>query len=92
MEDFNIGAGEAETLALAIEKQCDVVITDNKQGRKTALVYGLNLAGSIDAIIALYKSKRINKDKAKNGLKKLKEFGWFHEYLIDKSLEEIENV
>lgn len=92
MEDFNIGIGEAETLALVMEKQCEAIITDNKQGRKSAVIYGLNLAGSIDVIIALYTLNLIDKDKAKIGLKKLREFGWFHDYLIDKAMEELEDV
>ena len=92
MEDFNLGSGEAETIALVIDKQCEVILTDNKQGRKVALIYGLNLVGSIDVIIALYILKLIDKDKAIDGLKRLREFGWFQDYLIDKALEDIENA
>ena len=92
MEDFNIGIGEAETLALIMEKQCEAIITDNKQGRKSAVIYGLNLAGSIDVIIALHTLNLIDNDKAKISLKKLREFGWFQDYLIDKAMEEIEDV
>ena len=92
VQDFNLGDGEAETLALAINKECDVIVTDNKQGRKTALIYGLNLAGSIEVVVSLYKLKLIDKEKAIGGLKKLREFGWFHDYLIDNALEEIKNA
>ena len=92
MQDFNLGIGEAETLALTIDKQCDAVLTDNKQGRKMAFIYNLNLIGSIDAITALYKLRSIDKDKAIGGLKKLREFGWFQDYLIDSALEDIKNA
>ena len=92
MQDFNLGIGEAETLALVMEKQCEAVITDNKQGRKSATVYGLSLIGSIDVVIALFKLNFIDKDKAIEGLKKLKEFGWFYDYLIDNALEDIKNA
>ncbi len=92
MQDFNLGVGEAETLALAINRQCEAVITDNRQGRKTASVYKLNLVGSIDVIIALHKLGLINKDKTLDGLKKLREFGWFANYLIDNALQEVKNA
>jgi len=92
MRDFNLGAGEAETLALVMEKQCEAIITDNKQGRKSAFIHGLNLIGSVDVISALYRLKLIDEDKAAEGLKRLREFGWFHDYLIDKALEDIKHA
>ena len=91
IQDFNLGIGEAETLALVMENQCEAIITDNKQGRKSAAIYGLDLVGSIDAVIALYKLHLIDKDKTIDGLKKLREFGWFQDYLIDNALEEVKN-
>lgn len=92
MNDFNIGIGEAETLTLVLDKRCDAVCTDNKQGRKTAVLNNLNLIGSIDAVVSLYKLKQIDKNKAIGALNGLKEFGWFHEYLIEKALEDVKNV
>lgn len=92
VEDFSLGIGEAETLALTLGKQCEVISTDNKQGRKAAIIYKLNLVGSIDLITSLYKLKLIDKNKAVNALKELKEFGWFQDYLIDKALEDVKNV
>ena len=91
-QDFNLGVGEAGTLALVMNNQCEAVITDNKQGRKAALIYKLNLAGSIDVVTALYKLKIMDRHKAIEGLKKLREFGWFQDYLIDNALEEIKNA
>ena len=92
IKDFNLGYGEAETLALLLEKKCDVVVTDNKQGRKTAMIYDLDLVGSIDVIISLYKLKIINKDKTDHALRELRKFGWFQDYLIDDAFEEVKNA
>ena len=92
VRDFNLGKGEAETLALVISGECDAIVTDNKQGRKSALMHGLKLIGSIDVISALYSLKLIDKNKAQDGLMKLREFGWFQEYLIDNAMEEIKNA
>lgn len=92
IRDFNLGVGEAETLALTLNKQCEVISTDNKQGRKVAIIYNLNLIGSIDIIISLYRLELIDKNKAISALKKLKEFGWYQSYLIDNALEEVKNA
>ena len=92
MNDFNLGIGEAGTLTLALDRECDAVCTDNKQGRKAAMLNNLNLIGSIDVVVSLHKLKRIDKSRVIGALKALKEFGWFHEYLIEKALEDIKNV
>ena len=92
MQDFNLGIGEAGTLSIGINKECEIVATDNKQGRKACIVNRLKLIGSIDIIVALHKLKRINKNNAISGLNRLREFGWFHNYLIDNALEDIKNV
>mgnify|MGYP001569986671 FL=1 len=92
IRDFNFGIGEAETLVLILDKQCEVIGTDNKQGRKSAMIYDLKLVGSIDLVMSLYILKLIDKDKAITALKKLKEFGWFQDYLIDNALGEVKNA
>ena len=92
VRDFNLGKGESETLALVIGGECDAIVTDNKQGRKSALIHGLKLIGSIDVITALCNLKLIDKNKAQDGLMKLKEFCWFQEYLIDNAMEDIKNA
>ena len=91
IQDFNLGIGEAKTLGLLLDNKCEVIITDNKQGRKAAAIYNLNLAGSIDVIISLYKLKIIDKEKAISALKKLRDFGWFNEYLIENAMEDVKN-
>ncbi|MEK6983961.1 MAG: hypothetical protein AABX33_05285 [Nanoarchaeota archaeon] len=92
IRDFSLGIGEAETLAFVLGSQCEAISTDNKQGRKVAKIYNLNLIGSIDLIISLFKLKIIDNYKAISALKMLKEFGWFQDYLIDSALEEVKNV
>jgi predicted nucleic acid-binding protein len=92
MGDFNLGLGEAETLALALSRQCNIISTDNRQGRKAAAIYNLNLVGSIDVIVSLCKLRLIDKNKAIDALKKLRVFGWFEDYLIENALDEVKNV
>lgn len=88
--DFGFGDGEASTIAFAVENK-SAILTDNKQARKASKIYGLKLIGSPEAVVSLYKAGKISRDKALSALKKIKEFGWFGEYIIEKSMEEIEN-
>lgn len=87
--DFGLGAGEAESIALALEAD-KVLLTDNKQGRKAAKVYGLKLLGSIEVVTALYKAKKISKEKAMSAMNILKKNGWFNDYLIEEALREVQ--
>lgn len=89
--DFGLGIGEAESIALALEETDLSLVTDNKQGRKTAKVYGLALAGSVETVVAMHKTKKISKEKAINSLRILKNAGWFQNYLIEKAFEEVQN-
>ncbi len=43
--------GEAETIALAIERQSEVVFLDELEARKVANAYGLNMTGTIGILI-----------------------------------------
>lgn len=87
--DFNMGDGEASTVAIAINDKAAIVATDNLQGRKAAKINGISLVGSPEIIVSLFKKKKITGAKAKEGLKILKEEGWFDPNLIDKALEDV---
>lgn len=89
--DFNMGKGEASTIAVGIKENNMLIVTDNRQGRKAALVNNLPLAGSPEMVAVLLKKKRIKKEKAREALMILKEEGWFELYIIEKALEEVNN-
>lgn len=86
--DFGLGDGEASTVAYSIETG-ERILTDNKQGRKAAKVYGLKLLGSAEIVVSLFKTKKIDEDKAIGALKVLRQFGWFEEYIIEEALKKI---
>ena len=88
-DDFGLGKGEASVIATAIKENA-IVATDNRQGRKAAIIHGLPLIGSIEIIVSMYKKKLVSAEKARSSLKKLKEHGWFDSYLIDKAMEDIQ--
>ncbi len=89
MKDFNMGAGEASTVAVALSNSEFIIVTDNLQGRKAATVNSLRLAGSVELIVSLFKRGYIGKEKAFSALNTLKKEGWFGQYLIDNAVEGI---
>ena len=90
MKDFNMGEGEASTISAGIENK-SIIATDNLQGRKASRVNNLQLVGSPELIISLFKRKKITLEKTRVSLKKLKEEGWFETNLIEKLEEDINN-
>lgn len=87
-KDFNMGRGEASTIAVAIRENC-IVATDNRQGRKAAFINNLPLIGSPEIAVSLWKKGIITKGKAKDALSVLKKEGWFDSYIIEKAMEDV---
>ncbi len=88
-QDFNMGSGEASVVAEGIRVNDKIIATDNRQGRTAAKINNLKVIGSIEIIVALYKSKKISKDKAMTALKTLQEEGWFEPLLIEMAQEDL---
>ena len=74
-----------------MEGKCQGLITDNKQGRKIAKIYNINLIGSLDIIISMFKAKKIGKEKAIGALNSLRKYCWFEDSIIDYALLEVKN-
>ena len=90
-KDFGLGKGESEAITLALTTPNRIILTDNRQGRKTAKIHGLTLIGSVEVVVALYKLKHIPKEKALSSLEMLKKIGWFEDSLIERAKEEVSN-
>ena len=87
-QDFNMGEGEAATIAVAIREQA-IAATDNRQGRKAAAINHIPLVGSPEIIVGLFKKKKIGREKALAAVKSLKKEGWFDHHLIEKTMEDL---
>ena len=55
--------GEAEAIALSVELKADLLLIDEKKGRKIATEYGIKITGLIGILIEAKHAKIINKVK-----------------------------
>ena len=80
-------AGEAETIALAIEQQPDVVFLDESEARRVANLYGLQITGIIGVLMRAKSEGRIM--SLQNELDKLRnEAGfWIDDKLYNRVLQ-----
>lgn len=46
----DLGAGESEAIALALEKQVDLLLMDERLGRETALYFGIHCIGLLGVL------------------------------------------
>ncbi|MEM3126781.1 MAG: hypothetical protein QW331_01800 [Candidatus Woesearchaeota archaeon] len=67
-----IGKGESATYHLWKAKKVDVIISDNKKFLELIVQEKVPFAVTSHIIVALHKSKKISKDKAKQAILKLK--------------------
>ena len=89
MRNFGLGKGEAETIQLYFQEKADLLLCDEKKARKIASILNINLLGTPELIIQLYKRKFIGKEKAKESVLKLEKIGWFKSSIIFEALKEI---
>lgn len=89
MENFGLGLGEAETIQLYFQENADLLFCDEKKARKVAKILNMNLIGTPEVILQLYRRKFISKGKAKEAIIDLEKIGWFNASVIFNALTEI---
>ncbi len=87
---FNIQRGEAEAVALYWERQADLLATDDDNVRKKRELLQLRIIGTPAILLSLFTSKKIDLNKLKAAIKKMKETAWFSNTIWDKIMMEAE--
>lgn len=84
-----LDAGEAESIALAIEMRADVILVDERDARRAARSMGLNVLGTVGILIWARRTARLPELKAE--LSALLEKGKFRlsSRLIARALHEV---
>jgi len=81
MDDFGIGAGEAETIASAY-KERNIVATDDWRAIKACKTLGIKFITAIHCLIYLVKNGKLDKKMARAKLKTLEKYGRYDTEII----------
>jgi hypothetical protein len=60
----DLDAGEAEAIALAVERAADLLIMDERLGRETAAAFGLRPLGTLGVLVAAKRQGLLNSIKS----------------------------
>lgn len=72
-ETYNLGAGESETIALALQKNEKVILMDEKLGRSVSRFYNIRPLGSLRVVLECFKKEIISEEKVRNIIEKIVE-------------------
>jgi len=79
--------GEKEAIILAIEQAADLLLLDDLAGRRAAMMYGINIMGTLGFLKVMHRKHRIS--NLKDVLNNLQETGfWMSDDLYNKILED----
>lgn len=81
--DFNLGYGEAEAVALALEKQADLVATDDRNAIRACKLLQLKFTTAIGILIHMMEQGVIRTDEARSYLEGIAMYGRYHRAILD---------
>ena len=90
MEDFNVGKGEAETIALCLENKLDI-ITDDKKAINACRVLKIKFTTIPNILVWMFRKNIITKSQAETYAVKLERIGRYKKEIIEKIKEDIKN-
>jgi predicted nucleic acid-binding protein len=90
MDDFNLGRGEAEALALAFQEGAELVATDDKNAIRAAKMLKIDFVTAIAFAVRAFEKQLIEADEAKLKIEKLKSVGRYGKQIIEDALVRIE--
>ncbi len=79
---FGITCGENQTVALAIAEKCPLVLTDDRKSMTVCRTLGIPYMIALDAVLDVYYSDRITREKAREAFDSITETGWLSEEII----------
>jgi predicted nucleic acid-binding protein len=89
-EDFNIDAGEAEALVLAIEKKAPIVATDDRNAIRACKILKLDFITAVAVPIRVVEKGLIEKDEGLVKLQKLQSVGRYSKAIIKDAEQQIQ--
>lgn len=94
MQDFRLGLGEAEALALALEKEgvAAVVATDDRNAIRACKVLRVGFVTSLGILVRAVEKRLLTPDDGKRLLRRLASYGRFRAELIDEVSHQMEGI
>ena len=89
MMDFNIDAGEAETLILAIQEGALMVATDDRNAIRACKILKLDFVTAVAILIRAFEKNLIDTDEALIKLQKLQSVGRYSMAIIEDGIKQI---
>lgn len=90
IEDFNMGRGEAEAIALALEQKALIVGIDDKCGIDACKLLGLPFTTAIGLLIRSRQKDLIDLDDARARLSALARYGRYRKSILEDALKRLE--
>jgi len=92
MVDFNIDEGEAEALLLALQKEAELIATDDRNAIRATKLLKIDFVTAIGFLIRAAEKKLIKRDEALFKLEKLRVFGRYSLPIIENAKNKIKGV
>jgi uncharacterized protein len=83
IDDFRLGHGEAEAVALALERQAELVATDDRHAIRACKLLRLKFTTAIGILIHMKEKGVICADAALRYLESLAMYGRYHRVILD---------
>lgn len=89
---YGLHYGELESVALYLERNADLIASNDDKVRKLRFILNLNLVTSPEIIYLLASTKTVSKKRATDCLRLIKKTGWFSSNVIDQAIMEVEKL
>ena len=91
--DIELGSGEREAIALALENKISIFLTNDEDAYHIGKVLGLEPRGVLNLLLNGVKEGHHNKEKAKESLREMLEEGfWLSPTITHKFHEELARI
>lgn len=83
IKDFNIYSAEAEAIVFALQKDCKVIATDDRNAIRACKVLGLDFVTAISVLIRAYEKGFLDRAEALSKLERLTIIGRYSKKIIN---------
>lgn len=91
-DDFNLDAGEAEALTLAIQEGAGIVATDDRNAIRACKILKLDFVSAIAVLIRAFEKNLIDRDELVVKLQKLESIARYSRTIIEDAIKKIKGV